>query len=112
MREVDNHPPMGPEATIAWLDAVLAGKMPANRVLLLRLRRLAVMGAESQAGKTASKRARDDYRMQVVGDCLHLPDVKGERDACLLASDTLRARPNTLRDQYRTWMKNRETSSS
>ena len=31
------HPPASPDATVAWLEAVLEGRMDMNRVLLRRL---------------------------------------------------------------------------
>ena len=90
-------PPMSPDATVAWFKAVLDGTMPANRVLLRRVLRLAIVGAASEAGQTANKNARDAYWTSVVEDCERFPGVKGRRAACRMAADVLGVSADTLR---------------
>ena len=97
---------MGPENTLAWLDAALKGEAPVTRVLLCRLRRLAVFGAESSAGKTASRTARNRHWQRTYEECLRFPDVAGHNDAALWAADLVGAKANYLRT--RPWMKKRK----
>ena len=98
---------MGPEATLAWLDAALAGEMPANRTLLLRLRRLAIMGAVSRAGQTASTAARNRYWQRTFDQCRRFPGVKSDHEAAKWAADLVKANRNTLR--AKPWIKKRKS---
>ena len=88
---------MSPDATLAWYRAALDGKMPANRVLLRRVLKLAILGAASEAGKTANKKARDRYWQDVADQCERLPDVPSRRAACRMAADLLDVNFHTLR---------------
>ena len=94
MRE---HPPMSPDDTVAWFKAALDGKIPANRVLLRRVLRLAILGAACEAGQTANKNSRDAYWTSVVEDCERFPGIKGRREACRMAAKHLGVNEHTLR---------------
>ena len=91
------HPPASPDATVAWLEAVLEGRMDMNRVLLRRLLKLARQAAANEAGKTANRRARNRHWRNVVDDCERFPGITSRRQACLMAADALGANHNTLR---------------
>lgn len=95
------HPPMSPDATLAWYKAALDGKMPANRVLLRRMLKLAKLGAACEAGQTANKKARDRYWTSVVEGYRQLPDTRSLRAACRIASVLLEENEHTLRGIYR-----------
>ena len=91
------HPPYSPDATVAWLEAYLAGDAPLTRVLLCRLLKLAKWSAASGAGAAANLRARNRYWRSVVDQCEWLPEITSRRGACRMAADLLGANENTLR---------------
>ena len=89
------HPPQSPAATLAWLDAALAGDMPANLVLLRRVRKLAK--ADDASKKIAATAARNEYWRMTVEDCERFPGVKSRRAAVRMAAEHLGVNENTLR---------------
>ena len=88
------HPPQSPDATLAWLEAALAGDMPANRVLLLRVLKLAK--ADDASKKITATVARNEYWRMTVDDCERFPGVKGRRAAVRMAAEYLGVNQNTL----------------
>lgn len=109
-----NHPPASPDATVAWLEAVLDGRMDMNVVLLRRLLKLARQAAASDVGRAANKSSRNRHWRDVVDDCQSQPGVKSRRDACLMAAGILGVNHNTLRSvagRTPEWMKKPENAS-